>query len=507
MIGKDPSNLPLISEEFEASKTLRELSVARDSFLAQKAKMQWLQKGDSNSAYFHGLLKKRRNGNRVIMIEDRTSKLCDTPEQLTGPLTGKEVRDTLFSIPDIKTPGPDGYMMEWSFVEQLLNAFMFPTEFKAMVLQCITTASFSLSLNGDMFGYFQDDVLLFSKGDTQSMMLLLKSFTTFYKAFGLKVSAAKSNAYFQGVPEHIKQDILRVSGFVEGLLPFKYLGMPIQTTRLKKIDCECLVEKICCRIHNYGVKKFSYAGRLVLVKVVLSSLHSYWASMFIIPKGVISRIEATCMNFLWDNSADYRRVPLVAWDKLCSLKQEGGLGLKDQEAMNKAMIGRLVHWIIEEKDSIWVQWVKKNYLKGKDWLEYKPTPKSTWVWRRICKVKEEMLPGYTTSTWTAQSTYSPAACYKWLKGRKPTVTWYKWLWNEHVIPKHQFIGWLYAHGAFRTKDKLIKYGLDVDDRCLLCEQDTECIDHLLCECVYSRRVIQAISQKMQISFPVTNMIV
>ncbi|XP_074297635.1 uncharacterized protein LOC141628381 [Silene latifolia] len=228
--------------------------------------------------------------------------------------------------------------------------------------------------------------------------------------------------------------------------------------------------------------------------------------MFILPKGIISRIEDTCRNFLWDNSVDYRIVPVVAWDKLCSPKEEGGLGLKDQETMNKAMIGRLVHWIMKEKDSIWVQLVKKNYLKGMDWVEYKPTANSSWVWRRICKVKEEMLPGYTTGTWTAQSTYSPTACYEWLKGRKPTVAWYKWLWNEHVIPKHQFIGWLYAHGALRTKDKLIIYGLDVNDRCLLCEQDTECIDHLLCECIYSRRVIQAISQKMQISFPVTDMI-
>ncbi|XP_074267282.1 putative mitochondrial protein AtMg01250 [Silene latifolia] len=135
-----------------------------------------------------------------------------------------------------------------------------------MVMQCITTASFSLSLNGEMFGYFKgqrglrqgdplspliftlcmeyltrtlkyaaakydfhfhpmcknqrlnclmfaDDVLLFSKGDTKSMMLLLQSFSTFSKASGLKVSHAKSNAYFRGVPEHIKNDILRISGF------------------------------------------------------------------------------------------------------------------------------------------------------------------------------------------------------------------------------------------------------------------------------------------------------
>ncbi|XP_074300765.1 uncharacterized protein LOC141632082 [Silene latifolia] len=294
LIGKDPTNLQLISEEFEASKTLRELSAARDSFLAQKAKTQWLQKRDSNSAYFHYHY-----------------------VQLARPVTGKEIRDVLFSIPGIKSPGlmdirnqgafiqnrsiqenilicqdlirlyerPNATprcmfkidlqkaydTVEWSFVEQLLDEFHFPDDFKTMVLQCISTASFSLSLNGDMFGYFQgkrgrrqgdplspllftlcmeyltrtlkyaankfdfkyhplckelklanlmfaDDVLLFSRGDAHSMMLLLKSFSTFSNASGLKVSATKSNAYFQGVPEHIKQDILRVSGFVEGQL-------------------------------------------------------------------------------------------------------------------------------------------------------------------------------------------------------------------------------------------------------------------------------------------------
>ncbi|XP_074298021.1 uncharacterized protein LOC141628823 [Silene latifolia] len=541
MIGKDPSNVSLITEEFEASKNLRELTEARDSFLAQNSKIHWMQQGDTNISYFHGVLKKRRNGNRVMMIEDRNGKLCDTPEQgllganketkrvhrrliekgtrcnadhhtlLRRPDTCKEVRDILFGIPDIKSPGPDGFTskffkdawdviggdvvttvqdffihkkllrqinattltivpkcerpqsvlqfrpiacrnvickiiskllcmfkidlqkaydtVEWTFVEQLLDAFNFPTDFKEMVLQCITTASFSLSLNGDMFGYFQDDVLLFSRGDACSMMLLLRSFSTFSKAYGL------------------------------------------QTTRLKKNDFECLGEKICCRIHNYGAKKFSYAGRLVL-----------------------------------DNSSDYRRAPLVAWEKVSCSKEEGGLGLKDQKTMNKAMIGRLVHWIMEEKDSIWVKWVHKNYLKGKAWLDYKSSANFSWVLRRICKVKEEMLPGYNYGTWTAQSKYVPAMGYEWLKDRKTAVTWSKWIWNEQVVPKHQFVGWLYAHGAMRTKDKLIKYGIEVDDSCLLCNQAAESLDHLLCDCIYSRRVVQEVSQRMKITFPVTDML-
>ncbi|KAL9239029.1 hypothetical protein vseg_013387 [Gypsophila vaccaria] len=143
----------------------------------------------------------------------------------------------------------------------MIDHLNFPEEFKDMIMECITTPTFSISLNGEMFGYFQgqwglrqgdprsplifticmeylartlkyaakktvfryhpmckeiqlanlmfvDDVLLFSRGDVQSMMTLLKSYSTFSKASGLKVNSAKSNAYFRGVQEEIKQDIL-----------------------------------------------------------------------------------------------------------------------------------------------------------------------------------------------------------------------------------------------------------------------------------------------------------
>ncbi|KAL9244375.1 hypothetical protein vseg_018156 [Gypsophila vaccaria] len=255
--------------------------------------------------------------------------------------------------------------VSWDFVSQLLDHLNFPQDFKVMVMECITTTSYSISVNGETFGFFKgqrvlrqgdplspliftlcmdyltralayaakkqdfnyhplckelklsslmfvDDVLIFSKGDANSMMILLKAFTTFSKASGLCMNSSKSSAYFGGIPEQLKMDVLRVSGFSEGKFRFTYLGFPIQTTRLKRKDCDNLVEKMCSKIHSYGIRKFSYVGRLVILKSVLTTLHSYWASLFVLPKGVIAKIEAVCRNFLWDNSADYRRAPLVA---------------------------------------------------------------------------------------------------------------------------------------------------------------------------------------------------
>ncbi|KAL9232391.1 hypothetical protein vseg_007506 [Gypsophila vaccaria] len=264
---------------------------------------------------------------------------------------------------------------------------------------------------------FADDVLLFSKGEANSMMLLLKAYSTFSKASGLKICASKSSAYFRGIQEDLKLDILRISGFSEGQIPFKHLGMPIETTRLKKQDCECLVEKICARIHTYGARKFSYAGRLVIVKAVLTSLHSYWASMFVLPKGIIANIEAVCRNFLWDNNTKFRRVPLVAWNTICKPKEEGGPEIKNHEISNQAMVGRLVNWVSDNRDSIWMHWVTANYLKGQDWMDYIPTNNSSWVWRRICAVKQLIASGFTDGRWDIEPTgFTPASCYEWLRG-------------------------------------------------------------------------------------------
>ncbi|XP_074288865.1 uncharacterized protein LOC141614012 [Silene latifolia] len=99
---------------------------------------------------------------------------------------------------------------------------------------------------------FADDLLLFSKGDAQSMMVLVRSLCSFSQASGLKMDQQKSCAYFNGVDKSLAGDILGVSGFKEGNLPIKYLGVPITVGRLKKQDCAVLIDKIMGRIRSLG---------------------------------------------------------------------------------------------------------------------------------------------------------------------------------------------------------------------------------------------------------------
>ena len=79
--------------------------------------------------------------------------------------------------------------------------------------------------------------------------------------------------------------------FEEDTLPVKYLGVPLISTRLVYRDCKELVEKVQHRIQDWKNKFLSFAGRLQLVQSVLSSMHVYWASVFILPSRVMLNIE------------------------------------------------------------------------------------------------------------------------------------------------------------------------------------------------------------------------
>ncbi|XP_074291668.1 uncharacterized protein LOC141618458 [Silene latifolia] len=138
-------------------------------------------------------------------------------------------------------------------------------------------------------------------------------------------------------------------------------------------------------------------------------------------------------------------------------------------------------------------------------MEYKPSSNSSWVWRRICKVKDELRAGYSNGHWTAQpGEFTPAGCYTWLRGNRPKAQWNKAVWNAWTLPKHQFLGWLVAHEALSTTAKLVRFGMDIEDKCYLCGLISETMEHLFCECHYSRRIVRELNKITAWDFPTRN---
>ncbi|KAL9661586.1 hypothetical protein QQ045_026410 [Rhodiola kirilowii] len=279
-----------------------------------------------------------------------------------------------------------------------MACFGFPDQFIRWIRACISTAKFSVALNGGMEGYFSsnrgfrqgdpispylftlimevlskilsressstnfkfhpkcvrinlshlmfaDDVIIFSKANLGSLAKIKAALKLFYTWSGLNVSDDK---------EREIEVMARAMGFQIGRLPFLYLGVPLDGCSLKRSSYNLIIDKMLSKIKSWSAKCLSYAGRLVLIKHVLSTIGSYWMRVLIFPKAVIRKIAPICKNFLWSGKSEGRR-SLVSWKDVCRPKEVGGLGVKDLSVYNKAMSLGQIWDVLLEKQSLWVK--------------------------------------------------------------------------------------------------------------------------------------------------------
>ena len=160
----------------------------------------------------------------------------------------------------------------------------------------------------------------------------------------------------------MKLALLYDSGFKEGSFPFTYLGVPLSPHRLLVSQFSPLLFKLDSAVQNWMGKNLLYAGRLELLKTVIYGMVQFWINVFPLPATVINQIISTCRNFLWTSNTTKSTFALVAWNRVCLPKKEGGLSLFDVKARNKSFLTRHLWNIHLKKDSIWIQWVHHYYL-------------------------------------------------------------------------------------------------------------------------------------------------
>ncbi|GJZ68919.1 sodium/hydrogen exchanger 6, partial [Tanacetum coccineum] len=143
----NPADTILREEEAIYLQAFNEVKLDEERFLKQKAKVDWLEAGDANSAYFHKTVKCKNQYSRIEVIHDLasvevsgsqvpdvfishykeflgTSRVCKEldvanlfPNQISESCTSNMVREVtndeikraMFDIGEDKAPGPDGF--------------------------------------------------------------------------------------------------------------------------------------------------------------------------------------------------------------------------------------------------------------------------------------------------------------------------------------------------------------------------------------------------------------
>ena len=101
-----------------------------------------------------------------------------------------------------------------------------------------------------------------------------------------------------------------------------------------------------------------------MIRSVLQGVECFWLSILPIPVGVRDKITSLCRNFLWGGKAMVKNKPLVSWKEICRPKNEGGLGFIDLSAWNLALLSKALWNLQSKKDSMWVKWVNRVYMKN-----------------------------------------------------------------------------------------------------------------------------------------------
>lgn len=68
--------------------------------------------------------------------------------------------------------------------------------------------------------------------------------------------------------------------------------------------------------------------------------------------------------------------------------------------------------------------------------------------------------------------------YTYLKGPIPRVPWAQVVWSSYGIPRHSFLTWLVLLDRCLTSDRLIRWDIAVDHKCLLCNVSNKSRNHL-----------------------------
>ncbi|KAG7541208.1 Reverse transcriptase zinc-binding domain [Arabidopsis thaliana x Arabidopsis arenosa] len=306
----------------------------------------------------------------------------------------------------------------WDFILKILEAQNFPPLFLAWVKECISSPRFSISINGELAGFFPgkkgirqgdpispylfilvmevlsklldaaasnghfrlhplcssprvthllfaDDLLVFNDGARHSLSGIAEVMRQFKTLSGLDMNPTKSEIFFGGYNDTEVGVLSALSGIKVGSFPTRYLGLPLNPKRISFATLQPFLEKITSKLHSWTSKFLSFAGKIRLISSVIYGMVNFWSAVFNLPKKFYEKVDSLCASFHWKNKVGSAVGARVAWKDVCKPKEEGGLGIRRLEDFQVVFQLKLIWIFFASAGSLWVAWLKGNVFHRK----------------------------------------------------------------------------------------------------------------------------------------------
>ena len=253
--------------------------------------------------------------------------------------------------------------VEWGFLRKLLLTIGFDGRWVNLVMDCVTSVSYSFILNGrvcgdvtpsrglrqgdpffpyllilvvDAFSHilqrkvqarelhgakasrngpeishllFTDDNLLFARINRHECRIIVDILNQYEQASGQKTNYEKSEVSFsRGISVEKQEELLEVLNMRHVDSHNKYLGLSTVVGRSKKVMFEALMDRIWKKLQGWKEKLLLRAGKEILLKSVIQAIPTYLMGVYKLPCLVIEKIHSAMENFFWGQSGPNKKI-------------------------------------------------------------------------------------------------------------------------------------------------------------------------------------------------------
>ncbi|KAL0287951.1 UNVERIFIED_CONTAM: hypothetical protein Scaly_2750400 [Sesamum calycinum] len=403
--------------------------------------------------------------------------------------------------------------VEWDFLSAVLQMFGFPGTFIGWVEECVTTPMFSVCINGNPHGFFKGSRGL-RQGDPMSPFLFVLIMEV------LQLMLLQLIDQNEGFSFHwrCKELGLFQLCFADDLLlfckamwlRFGYLDTGWRVRQTVRATCQSTKESAYSLPFSTGCP-----GTTTCSTTFPGGSPS--------PQGSSERWKKRCVPSCGKETQqwDIQR----AWSVVCKPIEEGGQGIRDILALNKALMSRHLWNVIQNnQSSIWVKWIAHTRLRHKSprlldhtiserpWQDEHTGGSKTlrgtcgWIGVGLLSRIWNVLKFYVYRLFTMAATlfwrgggFSTKAVYDIFRNHGPKVGWYSLLLGPCKIPRYSFVLWMAILDKLSTMDK--PWLSHLGGVCVLCGREMETHEHLFFRCNYSRQCIRILKGTVRFTWP------
>ncbi|KAL4348123.1 hypothetical protein GQ457_17G009920 [Hibiscus cannabinus] len=259
--------------------------------------------------------------------------------------------------------------VEWTFLRSVLLRMGFHSDWVDLLVDCVSTVTFRIRVNGRLSSTVVPQRGL-RQGDPLSPFLFVICMQGLSATLlaehvagrilgirasqkGQRINFGKSTVFYSpNTPSTNRHRISAILGIAEVFDPSIYLGVPLRVGKNKTNVFGFLNEKVDDRVSGWTKRLLSFGVREIFLKSVAQALPLYIMSCYLLPRTITDRITSSMRRYWWSGKLSERGWPLLAWDKICTPKNAGGLGLRDLRRFNIALLGKQLWQFLVFPDSL-----------------------------------------------------------------------------------------------------------------------------------------------------------